>query len=200
MRSELVSRAWKEQASSRHVWRTVFRRAYGYGRSHSTALKTKPSAGLGKSQPNQNWKRMFLVRCALERRWKEGKAAAIYLHGHKDSVYCAQFDRYVDTLPKLLRRLLTVPGTKSSPVPGTARSGCGMHNILGNVGRSSDHPPVMCRTSAQSILRRSALPASPRSLLSVRRLLRRPESRCRWSRLTITVPPFSAFNSTRKSW
>lgn len=94
MQSELVSHAWREQASSHHVWRTVFRRAYGYNRPHSTASKTKRSSGLGKSKPNQHWKRMFLVRRALERRWKEGKAAAIYLHGHKDSVYCAQFDEY----------------------------------------------------------------------------------------------------------
>ena len=42
--------------------------------------------------PNQDWKKMLLIRRALDRRWKEGKAAAIYLQGHKDSVYCVQFD------------------------------------------------------------------------------------------------------------
>jgi F-box and WD-40 domain protein 1/11 len=107
MQSELVSRAWKEQASSRHVWRAVFRRAYSYSCTHSMPSKMKPSAGLGKSRPNQDWKRMFLVRRALERRWKEGKAAAIYLHGHKDSVYCAQFDEYV-THPRAVSQLLTL--------------------------------------------------------------------------------------------
>ncbi|PYH33508.1 F-box/WD repeat-containing protein [Aspergillus neoniger CBS 115656] len=91
MQSELVSRAWSEQASSQHIWRHVFRHTYG---QHPSGLpfKKRQSAGLGKAHPKQDWKRMFLVRRALEHRWKEGKAAAIYLHGHKDSVYCAQFD------------------------------------------------------------------------------------------------------------
>ncbi|GAB1203435.1 hypothetical protein APSETT445_002070 [Aspergillus pseudonomiae] len=94
MQCESVSRAWSEQASSRHIWRHVFRHTYGHSRPVGTSKK-KRSAGLGKSLPDQDWKRMFLVRRALEQRWKEGKAAAIYLHGHKDSVYCAQFDEYV---------------------------------------------------------------------------------------------------------
>ncbi|KAL2014320.1 hypothetical protein VTN00DRAFT_1845 [Thermoascus crustaceus] len=93
MRAEAVSRSWREAASSHHVWRNVFRQEFGR-RQHSstTTKKKKQSAGLGKTLPNQDWKRMFLVRQALERRWKEGKAAAIYLHGHTDSVYCVQFD------------------------------------------------------------------------------------------------------------
>lgn len=45
--------------------------------------------------PKQDWKKIFALRRTLEGRWKEGKAAAIYLHGHKDSVYCVQFDEYV---------------------------------------------------------------------------------------------------------
>ncbi|KAJ6106025.1 hypothetical protein N7512_009542 [Penicillium capsulatum] len=92
MKSELVSRAWYSQASSPHVWKHVFRSTYSRARGSSTAMKKKQSAGLGKNAPHQDWKRMFLVRRALEHRWKEGKAAAIYLHGHTDSVYCAQFD------------------------------------------------------------------------------------------------------------
>ncbi|KAJ5818478.1 F-box and WD40 domain protein [Penicillium riverlandense] len=92
MNAELVSSSWNQQASSRHVWRQVFRGAYPRRPASSTASKKKRSVGLGKSLPNQDWKKMFLVRQALEHRWKEGKAAAIYLHGHQDSVYCAQFD------------------------------------------------------------------------------------------------------------
>lgn len=38
---------------------------------------------------------MFFVRRALDQRWKDGQAAAIYLQGHEDSVYCSQFDEYV---------------------------------------------------------------------------------------------------------
>ncbi|KAF7121895.1 hypothetical protein CNMCM5793_009449 [Aspergillus hiratsukae] len=92
MQAELVSRAWSEQASSQHIWRQVFRRAYGHRLPSGVAPKKRQSAGLGKSIPNQDWKKMFLVRRALDHRWKEGKAAAIYLHGHTDSVYCVQFD------------------------------------------------------------------------------------------------------------
>ena len=35
---------------------------------------------------------MWRARKALEQRWRDGRAAAIYLEGHKDSVYCVQFD------------------------------------------------------------------------------------------------------------
>lgn len=92
MKSELVSHAWYSQASSPHVWKHAFRGAYSRRPGSSTAMKKKQSAGLGKNVPSRDWKRMYLVRQALEHRWKQGKAAAIYLHGHTDSVYCAQFD------------------------------------------------------------------------------------------------------------
>ncbi|KAL2814226.1 WD40-repeat-containing domain protein [Aspergillus cavernicola] len=92
MNSELVSRAWSEQASSQHIWRHVFRHCYGQHRPAGTRTKKQASAGVGKSVFNQNWKKLFIVRRTLESRWKEGKAAAIYLQGHTDSVYCAQFD------------------------------------------------------------------------------------------------------------
>ncbi|KAL4768111.1 WD40-repeat-containing domain protein [Aspergillus nidulans var. acristatus] len=90
MKSGLVSRAWSEQVSSQHVWRNVFRSYYGKC-CHSGSGK-QPAAGLGKNTFQQDWKRLYLIRRALESRWKEGKAAAIYLQGHTDSVYCAQFD------------------------------------------------------------------------------------------------------------
>ncbi|OOQ87907.1 F-box and WD40 domain protein [Penicillium brasilianum] len=92
MEAESVSHSWHRQASSPHVWKHAFRGAYPRRPASATATKKKQSVGLGKSIPNQEWKRMFFVRRALEQRWKEGKAAAIYLHGHQDSVYCAQFD------------------------------------------------------------------------------------------------------------
>ena len=99
MNCELVSHTWHEQACSPHVWWRVFYRAYGQRIGSGAASSSGPvtgkraSAGMGKmNEVNQNWKKMFLVRCALQKRWKEGKAAAIYLQGHKDSVYCVQFD------------------------------------------------------------------------------------------------------------
>ncbi|KAI5306130.1 hypothetical protein KEM56_002110 [Ascosphaera pollenicola] len=96
--AELVSRSWHAQASSHHVWREVFRRQYNYhphARKHPQKLSTlsqTTSLGLGRVRPNQDWKKMYSVRHTLESRWKNGKAAAIYLHGHTDSVYCVQFD------------------------------------------------------------------------------------------------------------
>ena len=35
---------------------------------------------------------MLQARRELQRGWENGKAAAIYLEGHTDSVYCVQFD------------------------------------------------------------------------------------------------------------
>ncbi|KAL4882892.1 WD40-repeat-containing domain protein [Aspergillus karnatakaensis] len=89
MSSELVSHAWREQASSQHIWRHVFRRCYGQVPSSGTK---RTAAGVGKAVFDQDWKKFLLVRRALDSRWKEGKAAAIYLQGHTDSVYCVQFD------------------------------------------------------------------------------------------------------------
>lgn len=104
MRTEAVSRAWHKAASSRHVWRHVYRREFGSRVPLSKAQSKVHSAGLGKTVPNQDWKRIFLIRQALERRWRDGKAAAIYLQGHTDSVYCVQFDecvaRSVDVVAK----------------------------------------------------------------------------------------------------
>jgi hypothetical protein len=37
-----------------------------------SASKLKLSSGLGKSIPNQDWKKKFLVRRALDQRWAEG--------------------------------------------------------------------------------------------------------------------------------
>ncbi|KAL4954493.1 WD40-repeat-containing domain protein [Aspergillus filifer] len=91
LKSGIVSRAWREQASSQHIWRHVFLTCFGDRRPAGGAGK-KPSAGLGKSGFHQDWKKLYLVRRTLESRWKEGKAAAIYLQGHTDSVYCVQFD------------------------------------------------------------------------------------------------------------
>ncbi|CAG7956611.1 unnamed protein product [Penicillium nalgiovense] len=93
MDAELVSSAWF-RASSSYVWRHVFRNTYGRRPASDTASKLKLSSGLGKSIPNQDWKKKFLVRRALDQRWAEGKAAAIYLQGHQDSVYCSQFDEH----------------------------------------------------------------------------------------------------------
>lgn len=98
--AELVSCRWNYSASSHHVWKYVFRNEFH--RAYSTATKQNNQflvggSGLGRTIPNQDWKRMWRARKALHQRWQDGYAAAIYLDGHTDSVYCVQFDEY-DTL------------------------------------------------------------------------------------------------------
>lgn len=46
----------------------------------------------GQGLASQDWKRMWKTRKALDQRWTDGHAAAIYLEGHYDNVYCVQFD------------------------------------------------------------------------------------------------------------
>ncbi|QSS60037.1 F-box domain-containing protein [Histoplasma capsulatum] len=91
--AELVSHQWHELASSHHVWRAALWHEYKRWPKAGKLANGQPKyMGLGRIRPNQDWKKMFAVRRALESRWKKGKAAAIFLHGHKDSVYCVQFD------------------------------------------------------------------------------------------------------------
>ncbi|EFQ97966.1 beta-TrCP [Nannizzia gypsea CBS 118893] len=91
--AELVSSSWNVHASSSNVWREVFYREYRDSRNvANTPGIPKRAMGLGKKKPAQDWKKVYKVRHTLENRWKSGKAAAIYLHGHQDSVYCVQFD------------------------------------------------------------------------------------------------------------
>ncbi|KAL8708236.1 MAG: hypothetical protein Q9220_006813 [cf. Caloplaca sp. 1 TL-2023] len=84
--------------------------------------------GMGNGQADQDWKRMWKVRKALHQRWNDGHAAAVYLEGHQDSVYCVQFDedkiltgsrdrtiRIWDARTFRLRKILGVP-FKSTPV------------------------------------------------------------------------------------
>ena len=52
----------------------------------------------------RDWKGMWKVRKALHSRWADGYAAAIYLEGHQDTVYCVQFDKLA-TIPLLPFRL-----------------------------------------------------------------------------------------------
>ncbi|KAM5467999.1 hypothetical protein MauCBS54593_005281 [Microsporum audouinii] len=91
--AELVSHAWNLHASSSTVWREVFYREYRDSRNiTSTPGIPNRAMGLGRKKPDQDWKKVYKVRHVLENRWKSGRAAAIYLHGHQDSVYCVQFD------------------------------------------------------------------------------------------------------------
>ena len=95
MEAELVSSRWHGTASSYHTWRHVFWREHDLPHVSSTGAPNASQVGglgLGKRRPDQDWKGMWKVRKTLDARWQEARAAAIYLEGHKDSVYCVQFD------------------------------------------------------------------------------------------------------------
>jgi F-box and WD-40 domain protein 1/11 len=99
VRAERVSRSWHEHASSPHVWRTVFLRKYEPEVHVSPAPIQMGGLGIGKMAggnpaPAQDWKKMFEARGTLDKRWKAGTPAAVYLNGHTDSVYCCQFDEH----------------------------------------------------------------------------------------------------------
>ena len=102
IKAELVSRRWLSSASSHHVWKHIFREEFGYV-NQDVALQPAQfqvgGPGLGKKLPDQDWKTMWRARKALHQRWREGHAAAIYLEGHTDSVYCVQFDEYASRSP-----------------------------------------------------------------------------------------------------
>ncbi len=93
--SEVVSRQWYSSASDPLVWKQIFHS--DFRPQTQTTLENSSDfqvggRGLGNAQPNQDWKRMWKVRKALHQRWMDSHAAAIYLEGHYDSVYCVQFD------------------------------------------------------------------------------------------------------------
>ncbi len=90
LNAELVSHNWHRSASSRHVWKDVFHTEFQEVSQRGTMIA---GSGLGPGLGSrQEWKSMWRARKALQQRWIDGYAAAIYLEGHADSVYCVQFD------------------------------------------------------------------------------------------------------------
>ncbi|KAF6222805.1 hypothetical protein HO133_000854 [Letharia lupina] len=93
LNAELVSHDWHQSASSRHVWKDVFHSEFqDISQRNTTMAGSGLGPGLGKVFSCQEWKSMWRARKALQQRWNDGYAAAIYLEGHTDSVYCVQFD------------------------------------------------------------------------------------------------------------
>ncbi|OAP57487.1 hypothetical protein AYL99_08225 [Fonsecaea erecta] len=91
MQASLVSHKWNDLCQSQAVWRRIFMQEYG-PKNELPAVGVR-LAGTGKNKPGQeDYRKLFEVRTLIDKRWRNGEAAAIYLNGHKDSVYCAQFD------------------------------------------------------------------------------------------------------------
>ncbi|KAL9025833.1 MAG: hypothetical protein Q9180_007583 [Flavoplaca navasiana] len=130
--SELVSWRWYASASDPLVWKQIFHS--DFRPKTQTIPENSPDfqiggRGMGNTRPGQDWKRMWKVRKALHQRWTDNHAAAIYLEGHYDSVYCVQFDedkiltgsrdrtiRIWDARTYRCTRILGVPA-KSHPTP-----------------------------------------------------------------------------------
>ncbi|RMZ87186.1 hypothetical protein DV736_g5581, partial [Chaetothyriales sp. CBS 134916] len=90
-RASLVSHRWRQICESQAVWREVFLRKYAAGQANPF-LRSRRAPGLGRNVPGQDYRKLSKIRTLIDRRWERGEAAAIYLNGHKDSVYCVQFD------------------------------------------------------------------------------------------------------------
>ena len=92
--SELVCHRWHIPASSSYAWKHCFIQEARDASPVQVDRRHLFNNGLGNSDLDQDWKTMWKTRQALKERWDKGKAAAIYLEGHKDSVYCVQFDEH----------------------------------------------------------------------------------------------------------
>lgn len=91
LRLELVSKKWQILANSQTVWRQVFFTKYAPSRHHKVKGAPK-QAGIGKNTSGQDYRKLYQIRSLIDQRWATGSAAATYLYGHQDSVYCVQFD------------------------------------------------------------------------------------------------------------
>ena len=92
--AELVCHRWHESASSRYAWKNCFIQEVHGVSPIQVDRRHLFGNGVGNSAADQEWKTLWKTRQALRKRWRDGKAAAIYLEGHKDSVYCVQFDEH----------------------------------------------------------------------------------------------------------
>lgn len=73
----LVSKQWKELSSSSYVWRRAFINKLGFWNGPRHA----------------EWKKMYAALAQVDMNWNSRKTEDYnYLKGHKDSVYCVQFD------------------------------------------------------------------------------------------------------------
>jgi F-box and WD-40 domain protein 1/11 len=90
-----VSKNWHEVIKNQHIWRESFLQEKTG--TYATSARVKPGTGLGVPavKPGNDWKEIYRVKEELDKRWREGKARAVYLNGHSDSIYCLQFDEYV---------------------------------------------------------------------------------------------------------
>lgn len=93
MNAELVCRTWLAVAGSRHTWKQVFQGEYREPLNNISNLSNNSDSSKEAPTRMPDWKGKWRARKVLDRRWQDQHAAAIYLEGHTDSVYCVQFDK-----------------------------------------------------------------------------------------------------------
>lgn len=91
-RASSVSRTWNKICANQHVWRESCLREMTTTYATSGAVKPNTGFGIPKNLPTSDWREIYRAKHELNQRWKLGKAQPIYLNGHKDSIYCVQFD------------------------------------------------------------------------------------------------------------
>ncbi|KAF4976750.1 hypothetical protein FZEAL_6629 [Fusarium zealandicum] len=89
-----VCQNWKKIISNQHIWRESCLRETTT--TYATSGPIMPATGLGVPAvaPTNDWREIYRVKQQLSQRWKGGKATPVYLNGHKDSIYCLQFDEH----------------------------------------------------------------------------------------------------------
>ena len=95
--AESASKAWREAAASRQVWRCAFLRKFGSEKPYDRLAPHMGGRGIGQARSDQDWKQMYRARVFVERNWRTATTRPVYFTGHTDSVYCVQFDEYAQT-------------------------------------------------------------------------------------------------------
>ncbi|KAM0224918.1 hypothetical protein ACHAQD_001716 [Fusarium lateritium] len=92
--ASMVCKNWKKIVSNQHIWRESCLRETTT--TYATSEPVEPGTGLGVPavSPVNDWREIYRVKQELSQRWKTGKARPVYLNGHKDSIYCLQFDEH----------------------------------------------------------------------------------------------------------
>ncbi|EGU88942.1 hypothetical protein FOPG_04081 [Fusarium oxysporum f. sp. conglutinans race 2 54008] len=93
-KASMVCKNWNKIVSNQHIWRESCLRETTA--TYATSEPVAPGSGLGVPaiSPANDWKDIYRVKQELSQRWKTGKARPVYLNGHKDSIYCLQFDEH----------------------------------------------------------------------------------------------------------
>ncbi|KAK9451962.1 WD40-repeat-containing domain protein [Limtongia smithiae] len=124
-----VSKAWHAAADNNTLWAFKFRQR----RKYWALQPHMPSTS------SLDYKQLFRTRLELDRRWRSGKVTPRVLLGHKESVYCVQFDAdkiVTGSRDKTMRIWNTRTGEllRTLKLEEEDESGHGEENISGHEG------------------------------------------------------------------